>query len=501
MRELVSRRDDPVAEPAPRAQEPGAEPLAAPAPLGRRQRLTPGTILSLQRTAGNAAVVRRLEREGRITTGQLAANLQQERARRPGNLESGGPVRFRLNTAVDIKAMLASGKIPEDKLKDAMALVLTRMAKESKLATADTVPDIIKKIFPAAGTFDEAEFEKVVDVKDRDLIYQTVVDAETKVNSADKAKLIAVMGDAAKLIEQAMADADGLKEVFGKKAGMAKLVYKNAKDAMDKTKANLDKAVDTDYNRDDEQTGLGGWANFSSQHIHLERKVAQVADADDAKVTLIHECCHLANAAVDDRGYYGSDAFEGMNEDEKVGNAAHYEELPRRILGTSSYDGVTFTPGQTKSGGKATFEDKVRRDASEYLRKAWDKAVDVHGFLRGIRKDVEGGKPKSFDKHKMRILELSKLEHLTIHQQTPSPTTINPIDIVLSEGVAHATTLIQEEAPKQAVPAAPAAGKSKKDYVAEVVSGSIKSYGALTGNDADDKTLMDWLVKEYRKDL
>ena len=39
------------------------------------------------------------------------------------------------------------------------------------------------------------------------------------------------------------------------------------------------------------------------------------------------------------------------------------------------------------------------------------------------------------------------------------------------------------------------------DYVDVVIDGAIKSYGALTGNDADDKTLMDWLVKEYRKSL
>ena len=30
---------------------------------------------------------------------------------------------------------------------------------------------------------------------------------------------------------------------------------------------------------------------------------------------------------------------------------------------------------------------------------------------------------------------------------------------------------------------------------------SIKSYGALTGNAAGDKALVDWLVKEYRKAL
>ena len=51
------------------------------------------------------------------------------------------------------------------------------------------------------------------------------------------------------------------------------------------------------------------------------------------------------------------------------------------------------------------------------------------------------------------------------------------------------------------MPKAPVAPKVKADYVQEVIDGSIKSYGALTGNAADDKALVYWLVKEYRKPL
>jgi hypothetical protein len=153
-----------------------------------------------------------------------------------------------------------------------------------------------------------------------------------------------------------------------------------------------------------------------------------------------------------------------------------------------------------KSGGAVTFEDEVRTEATDYLRKAWDKAVDVHQFLRNIRKDIEGGSTASFTAKKARVLEVSKLEHLTIHDQAP-PTTINVNDIALSEGAAHATVLIKKEVPKQAVPAAPVAPKVKADYVNEVVDGAIRSYGALTGSAVDDKALIDWLVKEYRKPL
>jgi hypothetical protein len=356
------------------------------------------------------------------------------------------------------------------------------------------------RIFPSAGKFDQKEFEKVVDVTDRSNIYKTVVDAETKVNSADKVKLAAVMDDAAKLVDAAIADAAGLKQVFGTKDATAKAVYGKAKTAIATVKSSMDTAIDTDYNRDDEQVGLGGWANHASQHIHLQRKVAEVADKEAATITIIHECSHLADASVDDGGYYGSSGFEAMSDLDKANNAAHYEELPRRALGKSKYPGLTFTPGTTVGGGSVTFEDEVRREASEYLRKAWDKAVDVHQFLRDIRKDLEGGNTASFAAKKARVLEISKLEHLTIHEQ-PAPSAINMNDIVLSEGAARATSLIVREAPKQSVPAAPVAPTVKSDYVKEVIDGSIKAYGALTGSATDDATLMAWLVKEYRKPL
>ena len=67
----------------------------------------------------------------------------------------------------------------------------------------------MKRIFPSAGTFNQTEFEKVIDVTNRNNIYKTVVDAETKVNSADKVKLAATMDDAMKRIDTVMADAAG----------------------------------------------------------------------------------------------------------------------------------------------------------------------------------------------------------------------------------------------------------------------------------------------------
>lgn len=173
----------------------------------------------------------------------LFCALQAERDARPGDrAAAGGQIRFRLPSAADIKATLIAGQIPESKLKDSITLALTRMAKEGQLATADPVPAIITKLFPAPGVFDEVAFAKVVDVTSRDKMYKKVSDAETKVNRTDKPKLKAAMDDAVKLIDPCVADATGLTEVFGSKVTLAKDIYKKAKLALFATKASMDTA-------------------------------------------------------------------------------------------------------------------------------------------------------------------------------------------------------------------------------------------------------------------
>jgi hypothetical protein len=85
--------------------------------------------------------------------------------------------------------------------------------------------------------------------------------------------------------------------------------------------------------------------------------------------------------------------------------------------------------------------------------------------------------------------------HLTIHLQKPKPTTVTVLDVALSEGVAHATIAIQNNSAKQAVPK-----KVKKAAaVKSVIDGAISGYSQLTGTAADDRKLIDWLVKHYRK--
>jgi hypothetical protein len=448
-----------------------------------------GAAIDLQRALGNARTARVLRGPdgGRVSLAVAAGRLRAAR----GEVRRRAPQqrRYRLPTPSELKSLATGGLVPPATLEEAVHTALRRMDADWDLRTS--ADDVMKTLFPKPGVFDESAWSTVLGTSQR-TVYQSVADAEAKLRPGDLAKLKDVAQEAADTIDKCMADEAGLESVFGKQAKTAKGRYAKAKAALLKAIANSDTALDTDYNRDDPQVGLGGWANFSSQHIHLTGDIAEVKDRDEAIITLIHESAHLSHNDVDDRGYYGSDGFEAMSESEKVGNAAHYEELPRRLLGKSRYIKVTFTPGQT--GGKAlTFEDHVRRDASEYLRKAWDRAVDVHGFVRGAAKDILGG-AKIFDARKVKLLEISKIEHLTIHAQQPQPSTVTVLDAVLSEGVARGTARIMRLGPKQAMPAT----TDRAAAISQLIDSAIAAYGALLGDRAAERKLMDWLVAGYR---
>jgi hypothetical protein len=487
---------------------------------------------------------------GLISVGQAAANLRQAQDRRVAEIRSHGPVRFRVPTTSDMKVLFDMGNVPEDVLKNRVQLALTRMAEEKKLKSTDPVPELMKKIFPEPGLFDEAEYEKAVDVTDRKKIYQSVLDARAKVTSADKPKLKAVMADSIALIGKCAANAVNLKSVFGSRHAVAKDVYVMAKVALTTAMNHMDTQIDTDYNLDDPETGLGGWATFFNQHIHLKGSVAKVTDENDAKITIIHESCHLANDSVgDEGGYYGQAGFEAAKEAVKVTNAAHYEEIPRRLLAdkdptlskykdpaTGNY--LDFKPGASAAGAPLNFEQRVKGRSNDYLRKAWDKAGDVRDFIRDIRTEELAGKTAGFKAHKARVLEISRLMRLTVHEQPDATASINQMDVVLAEGVARAAAKAYKNGREATVPDPLALKmpqpepffKARRSSVMEqklelkpmpelgppigapvlitedvaadkVIDDSIKAAGTITGNFADDRKLMDWLVAEYKKDI
>jgi hypothetical protein len=279
----------------------------------------------------------------------------------------------------------------------------------------------------------------------------------------------------------------------------AKANYATARavlEGMSASKTKIDAAVTTDYNLDDPEVGLGGWASFADKRMHLTLEVAQVKDPKETRATLIHEAAHFANAAVDDQVYYGDAGFFELDEAKKVINAAHYEELPRRLSGTSRFDKKTFTPGVTPGGGAVTTQNKVEAAVELYLRKAWDAGVDAHTLIRGVRREYLAGNTKPFTDHRALILEISKLMDLTIHVQTPGKAVVTTLDVTLSESVSRGVSLIRGLAAKIPFPALP--GATELQLRDKIVADAVTKYGNLLKDPARDKALLDWLEAHYR---
>lgn len=465
-------------------------------------------MLALQRLAGNRAVGHALATPRLLSDQERPAGgitLRLDGITHPVATTLDRPdVRFRMPTFADLKSVYTDKaiKIPESVVQERVGQLLGRMAREKRLKSKDSVATILSKIFPSAGVIDEAEFKKAVDVADRTVIYQSVLDADTKVKKKDKAKLKTAMADAIALIKKAEADSAGLTAVFGSKDSVAKGHYARARKVLATVSKDMDTHVSTDYNLDDPEVFLGGWASHGAQHIHLLSKVVTVTDPAETKATLIHEAAHLADGSIDDHGYYSSPGFEALDEKTKIANAAHYEELPRRLMGTSSFPKHTFAPGKKKGGGVLTLEDEVRRTASEYLRKAWDAAVDTHTWLRGVRKAGLAGSTAPFTAERALILEVSKLMDLTIHEQAPAKAHVTALDVTLTESIARGVGIVGRLARKEALP--PASSPIEKTMLrllgpGLLITKAAQTYGHLLGDDSRDMGLLDWLVDHYRK--
>lgn len=467
-----------------RAHQPARRTPSAPAPDG---------ILAMQRRAGNQAVTAALAPAGGTIEMRVPA-----RDHRTVAMMHAADVRARLPTFADLRAAMTDPKlrIPEDVIKTAVTQLLGRMAGENRLKSKDPVATIVTKIFPGPGRINEAEFNNAVDPADRTQIYQTVLDANTTVKTVDQARLKTLMTDAWDLMNKAGADVAGCTAVFGTQAAEARARYTSGRNALAAVAADLDKHVTTDYNLDDEETFLGGWANFNAKHMHLLIGVVKGIDPKDSKITLIHESSHLGNGAVDDLGYYGTPGFEAMTDTEKVNNAAHYEELPRRALGISSYPGITFTPGTLSGGGAVTDLDRIRKIASDYMQKAWDAASDAHMWLRGVRKVWLTKKDTApFTAEKPLILELSRLSDMTVHHQDPAHAQITTLDVTIIESVVRAMGLISGNVGGEPLPVGPYTDQGAAHVMVEEAT---KKYGQLLGDPTRDMALVDWLSTHFR---
>lgn len=291
-------------------------------------------------------------------------------------------------------------------------------------------------------------------------------------------------------IESGARDVD-IGQVFGTgHIAAAKAKYHNARLAMNSLHAS--NMILTDRSGYQREAGEGGVSD--STQINVESPAIDHPNARESIVTMIHESMHAGNNDVDDRGYIYQPSFKVLSENDKLHNAAHYEVVPRRMLGAAhAFPGETFVPAGTTVGGVSqpalTPRQQAVREASERFRKAWDTGLDLHEmFVRVFQTPSEwntldlssqfSGAPAGV--HFADTLPFwSKVELLTIHTRLAS---INPagvpavrpvtiIDLALSEGLIRKISRAMDEVPPTA--AAAFAFESRHTTAAERAAAAV----------------------------
>jgi hypothetical protein len=431
---------------------------------------------------------------------QMKAGDQQP-GQKTTHSSAAGPAQFRLPTYASLNAMMSDPSLglSEAVIKDRVTRALSRMAAEGRLQSTDPVAVIVARIFPGGGVVDEAAFNAAVDEGSRNIIYQNVSDTDAPIAREDRSKFKGAMRYAVSVIRTTESMDTSLRRIFGGRTADAKRIYHAAGDFLERlinSNAELDARVSTDYNEDDPELFLGGWALHAAQLMHLTPSVVRVDDERETIFTLIHEACHLADASVEDLGYYppstNINAFAGMPEDVKVRNAAHFEEFPRRWMGKSEYaSDFWFRPGVAVGGGAITLEDQARGQASEYFENAWTTALRMQLRIREIRKEMDGGDNTSFNAGIARILEISRNFEMTIHEQDPAHRRITDLDLVLSEGVCRSVGMLQDQVRNVAVP--PIADASALPAAVTTLITSTIGRTVLLGDNAKDAALLSFL--------
>jgi hypothetical protein len=470
-----------------------------------RQSLDTHTLLYLQRTIGNQDILRLRQAEPKHF---------EDSARTPKTIRFGrtfeefnrppSDARWRVPPSADLQAMLAAGTVDESIVRSRVRRLLDRMDREGRLRVGVSVDIgvVMDEIFPAPGILDQAAYDRYIDPADRTMVYYSVRDASTAPRAADRADLRNAMLSAATTAQSVAADEAGLRAVFGPaKWTTARNNYRLIHDRLRAVSADIENRITTDYNLDAQETFLGGWASFGGQHMHLLSEVVADPLTAESKATLLHEAAHLAASSIDDHVYYGSTGFEAADHATKVENAAHYEELPRRVWGVSRYLGLTFTPGVSSSGVPLTTEERIRAGGVEFYRRAWDAAADFDDLIKQTRRDqlagtLLGGSTVA------RLLEVSPLMDLTLHEQMRSPPEITRLDVTTSESIVRAMKIAGDhiESLPDVMPMGPFL--STADEIAAgvglAVDAAMAAYGGLLGNATRDRQLVDWLHSHYQ---
>jgi hypothetical protein len=344
-----------------------------------------------------------------------------------------------------------------------------------------------------------------------------------------------------------------IKQVFGAaNVATAKARYANARTRLNELHASGD--IVTDRSRYNAEAFLGGLTNAA--RISLAPGVIDNPTSRESIVTCVHESMHAGNEGiVGDDGVYidRRDEFVRSAEAEKLGNAAHFEVVPRRMLamgnGGFAYPGVTFTPGvlappppppaapaapaappaapaappAAPAGPVVSLKQQAIEAGEKFWKEAWTTALNLHLLFVRIFKTpadwthdikAEFGLPAAA--RFTDVLQFwSKVEGLTIHNRPginpasadPSTQPITQIDVALSEAVVRQLArgmfaMPQTEAAATALEGTASAAEraaatdvaSERDLLIKLVARDI---GTVTGTPARDVHVVNELGRTH----
>jgi len=487
---------------------------------------------AISQSSGSAASSPTRQAEQHKPDGGSLRLSSGETSRPPAN------ARLRVPSSGELQGMMKAGTVSKLVVKTRVRKLLERMYREGRLysftchSESDPAADIdtaMQAIFPESGYIDQKAFERYIGPAERDMVYKTVRDAETKPHDTDRENLKQGLEAAAATAGEVANDLAGLAAVFGSEthpvftmvtwsqysiaeeryAATARQNYRLIQNRLHELANNISSQITTDYNLDLDESFVGGWASGGVLHIR-SRYVAHPLTVT-SKATFIHEAAHLVDPSIIDHVYYGNPGFDTASANIKITNAAHYEELPKRKWGASAYNDKAFIPGTSKSMNP---EQQVRAKAVNYFRKAWDSAANAHIMIRDQRKEQlnaqrDGNVYKPSNEMKNRLLELSGLMDLTMHTQKPESMNITVLDVVGAESIAReihfawdrAKTLSKDEL----IPQTDMLSRLSLSLelfgaweASSAVDAALREHGGILGNQKRDRQLLRWLNIYYK---
>ncbi|SHM57249.1 hypothetical protein SAMN05444266_10947 [Chitinophaga jiangningensis] len=373
--------------------------------------------------------------------------------------------KFRVPSFSSLQDITAGKSIPIDVIKDRVAVLLQRMAVERKLKSNAAIPKLIARIFPAKGGMDEIAFNEILDTRNRSIIYESVLDAQTQVKRGDMPGIKQALDEAAVMSAAAATDEQALKAVFGEHHLRAAEIYQGITQKLMELSSDIAGKITVDYNRDGVEIGEAGSALFARQTIHLMGAVASQGNAAETRFTLIHEAAHLVANNIDDIFYYNTAGYKSLPGEMRIRNAAHFEEIPRKKKeekdkaerdkkAQGGKKNGPPKPGDRKTVAPETepapapvkvpdVNDDLRTAATVAIKRCWTTALNVFAVMRYIKRQQLEKNNAPFERNKGNLRSYSIELNLTMHEQQPDQMAITNLDLTLMEGIAHAFHLVK----------------------------------------------------------